>query len=79
MRVLGWPSKSPDLNPIENLWGIVARQVYGKGKQYHTKTALIQSVKAAWNSISLETIRSLIKSMATRLIKVVENKGAFTH
>ena len=32
--LMDWPAVSPDLNPIENLWGIVARQVYGQDKQY---------------------------------------------
>ena len=33
------PALSPDFNPIENLWGIVARHVYGQGKQYDSKVA----------------------------------------
>ncbi len=30
VRVLDWPPNSPDLNPIENLWGIVKRKMRNK-------------------------------------------------
>ena len=34
VRHLNWLSLSPGLNPIENLWGSMARTVYENGKSY---------------------------------------------
>ena len=35
LHVTDWPSKSPDLNPIENAWGYLVHHVYKDGKQYY--------------------------------------------
>jgi len=74
-RLLPWPSKSPDLNPIENLWGIVSRRVYGHEKQYATKTELAAAIHNEWNSLPLELLQKLIVSMKNRIFYVIRANG----
>ena len=43
--VLEWPPKSPDMNPVENLWGILVRKIYENGEQYSTVEDLKNSIE----------------------------------
>lgn len=79
LKILPWPSRSPDLNPIENLWGILAKRVYSHGKQYSTLKELEDSVYLAWNSIEGDILETLINSMPNRMGEVIYNHGKITH
>ena len=76
--LMDWPALSPDLNPIENLWGIVARQVYGQGKQYDSKVSLTGAIMKSWSEIDNQTVKSLKGSMKNRCIEVIAVKGGKT-
>ena len=78
MRILPWPAKFPDLNPIENLWGILVRQVYAHGKQYDTINNLKQAIIHAWSNISPTIINNLIKSMKNRIYNTILKQGTYT-
>ena len=43
ISILNWPSLSPDLNPIENFWSQMAKNIYEGGRQY----ANVETLKAA--------------------------------
>lgn len=72
---LKWPAMSPDLNPIENVWGLMSQTVYEGKKTYKNTTDLWEAVKAAWYSIPVGTICNLYDSLPGRIIKVIEEKG----
>ena len=76
IATLIWPAKSPDLNPIENLWGILARQVYADGRWFKDKEMLWCAVKECWEAISNDMLLNLINSMNKRCVDVLQAKAS---
>jgi len=61
------------------MWGWLSREVYESGKHYSTKLELIDEIKEAWSSISLQYIEKLYESLPSRICEVLENGGGTTH
>lgn len=75
VTVLEWPARSPDLNPIENVWGQLAGLVYAHNKQYESIRDLRAAIATAWRQIKLPYLKSLYSSMNKRVADVIERKG----
>ena len=70
---LEWPPYSPDLNPIENVWGIVKQQV---NKCNLSKISeVIAKVKEIWSELDQEVIENVFQNMSIRLNKLIESEG----
>ncbi len=76
VTVLDWPANSPVLNPIENLWGIVKRQM--KDTRPNNADELKATVKETWASIPPQQRHKLITSMPRQIEAVIKAKGAPT-
>lgn len=76
IKVLEWPSQSPDLNPIENLWRELKVQVAKRQPKNLKDLELI--CKEEWAKIPASTCANLIKDYRKRLLSVIENKGYST-
>ena len=78
IRVLDWVAQSPDLNPIENLWNHLDRQVRKRKPLPQTKQELITAIQEEWRNISLEMLQNLITSLPHRTDAVIKAKGGNT-
>jgi transposase len=78
MRVIDWPSRSPDMNPIENLWGIIVREVYRGGQQFNSIPELKNAIKNAWYKVPDETREKLVNSMENRIFELIRKNGGHT-
>ncbi|GFY29391.1 hypothetical protein TNCV_4725181 [Trichonephila clavipes] len=45
IKRLVWPARSPDLNPIENVWVALWRQVAGRNYPVTNKNTLIRALR----------------------------------
>ena len=73
LKVLNWPSYSPDLNPIEGIWSYwkdrVRRRIPGN------IDVLEQICREEWIRIPLTVIQVHVASMARRLQAIVKARG----
>lgn len=81
IRVLDWPSNSPDLNPIENLWAILKGKVEKRVnllvmKKKTLATSEFQSIiYQEWEGLDSDIFLKLAMSMTNRLLEVIECDG----
>ena len=78
---LNWPAKSPDLNPIENVWGLMQKIVNKwllKRGSPRNRTQLFSLCKAAFYIVCKKHCQALFDSMPKRIKLVVENEGKMT-
>lgn len=69
IEVLPWPSRSPDLNPVENAWAILKKEYKKLPLHMRAKDSddLARIILDIWNNIPLQKFRKLVDSMPKRL------------
>jgi transposase len=76
ITVLPWPSQSPDLNPIENLWYSLKNSI--QKRELTKKSELEAAMHECWRGIDTAYLHKLVESMPRRLQAVIDNKGLWT-
>lgn len=77
ITIINWPSKSPDLNPIENLWGQMV--LNWDPSEVKNKNNLNKVVTSTWESLRGSNMCwNMVTGMPSRLQEVINSKGAAT-
>lgn len=78
INVMDWPSKSPDLSPIEQIWDLLDRRVRQRPAQPQTLRQLEQALRHEWQNIPVNMIRRYLRSMYRRCRAVINSAGGHT-
>lgn len=75
VELLEWPARSPDCNPMENVWAILVRRVYANNRQYGTVDELKAAIRQVWDELEPNILNNLILSMKKRMIALLKCNG----
>ncbi|CAF4937392.1 unnamed protein product [Pieris macdunnoughi] len=78
IRVMEWPSMSPDLNPIEHIWDLLDRRIRKRPIAPQALQQLTEALIEEWERIPQEDIRRIIRSMPRRCQAVIRAHGGHT-
>lgn len=79
VQLLEWPGNSPDLNPIENIWGLVKKKI--RQETITTKQQAIAAVIKYWymDATLRDIVVNAVESMPRRIAAVIAAKGGHTN
>ncbi len=69
ITIVDWPSQSPDLNRIEDLWSILDRNM--RYWRVNTAAELLEEIQRAWEALDPD----LLHSMPARIAAVIAKGG----
>lgn len=78
IRVLPWPARSPDLNPIENVWGYIGHKINSRDTLPNNLEQLRQFIVEEWVAMPQSSLDSLVDTMPRRVNAVNEARGWHT-
>lgn len=78
INTLEWPSKSPDLSPIENLWDVLGRRVRARQNPPQNLQQLRDALRQEWMAIPQHQLRNLFNSMRRRVTACINARGGHT-
>ncbi|GFX94532.1 transposable element Tcb1 transposase [Trichonephila clavipes] len=61
---LVWPACSPDLNPIENVWDALGRQVAGRNYPPTNKNTLIRALTEEWDKLPQQLLDNVVQTVS---------------
>ncbi|EYB98905.1 hypothetical protein Y032_0127g1411 [Ancylostoma ceylanicum] len=75
VQIVDWPPESPDLNPIELVWGTMKTFLRRRQAQIKNVAQLRDAVFAFWKTLTPEVCARYIKGIPKRMEKVIEQNG----
>ncbi|GFT84332.1 hypothetical protein TNCV_1609691 [Trichonephila clavipes] len=60
-------ARSPDQNPIENVWDALGRQVAGRNYPPTNKNTLIRALTEEWDKLPQQLLDNVVQSMVRRV------------
>lgn len=69
----GWPANSPDLNPIETMWAIVAKEVASMGP--FGEDQLYEFVQEQFHKVPMDVVNALCAEFEVRMRACVKARG----
>jgi hypothetical protein len=72
---LEWPARSPDLNPIENVWDALGRSLAGRKCPPINKDTLIHALTEEWDKLPQQLLDSVVQSMTRRVESCIALHG----
>lgn len=75
---MGWPARSPAMNPIEHVWDYLGRKVRQRNLAPNNVEELKSALVGEWNNLPQELIDNVIQSMGNRIQALIRARGGNT-